>query len=308
MIGVVDGVQAVTPTAELPGSVFRTDLVPSYLTSGVNLRATDLSLLGTLQGSLAAGSFLNAATNRYPTAVLGYAAARALGVSDLRAPVRIFAAGRWLSVVGILQPVELAPEIDQSVLVGLPFANSDLGFDGFPTRLYVRATPERVAAVSQLLALTANPEQPDRVKVSRPSDALTARLAVSTAGTALFVGLGAVALLVGGVGVANVMVISVLERRSEIGLRRALGATRGQVGMQFLVEALLLAVIGGLAGIGLGAAATVGYAFVAGYYPVIPLIAAWGGLAAAVGIGGLAGVYPAVRAARLSPADALRSV
>jgi putative ABC transport system permease protein len=274
----------------------------------VNLRATDTSLLATLQGSVLAGSFLNAATARYPTVVLGYAAAQALGVDSLAAPVRIFAAGRWLSVAGILKPVELAPEIDRSVLVGLPFASTGLGFDGYPTRIYVRALPERVSQVSVLLARTANPEQPDRVKVTRPSDALTARLAASSSGTVLFVGLGAIALLVGGIGVANVMVIAVLERRSEIGLRRALGATRGQVGVQFLVEALLLSLLGGAAGVGLGAAVTVGYAYVAGFEPLVPAVAGWGGLAAAVLIGAIAGLYPALRAARLSPTDALRTV
>jgi putative ABC transport system permease protein len=308
MLGVVGGVQAVTPTAELPGSVFRTDLVPAYLSSGVDLRATDTSLLATLQGSVLAGSFLNAATARYPTVVLGYAAAQALGVDSLAAPVRIFAAGRWLSVVGILKPIELAPEIDRSVLVGLPFATTDLGFDGYPTRIYVRALPERVDSVSLLVARTANPEQPDRVKVTRPSDALTARLAVSSTGTLLFVGLGAIALLVGGIGVANVMVIAVLERRSEIGLRRALGATRGQVGAQFLFEALLLSLLGGAAGVGLGSLVTVGYAYLAGFEPLVPAVAVWGGLAAALLIGAVAGLYPALRAARLSPTEALRTV
>jgi putative ABC transport system permease protein len=308
MIGVVTGVQAVTPTAELPGGVYRTDLVPSYLSSAVNLRATETSLLTTLQGDLLAGAFLNAATARYPTVVLGYAAAQALGIDNLRSPVRIFAAGRWFSVVGILEPLQLAPEIDRSVLIGIPFAMAELGFNGFPTRLYIRAVPERVTAVSGLLGRTANPQNPDQVLVTRPSDALAARLAVSSSGTALFVGLGAIALLVGGIGVANVMVIAVLERRSEIGLRRALGATRGQVGAQFLVEALFLSLLGGTGGVLLGAAFTFSYAFVAGYQPLVPAIAGWGGLVAAILIGAIAGLYPALRAARLSPTDALRTV
>jgi putative ABC transport system permease protein len=308
MIGVVAGVQAVTPTAELPGGAFRTDLVPSYLGSAVNLRATETSLLTTLQGQMLAGAFLNSGTARYPAVVLGYAAAQALGIDSLRSPIRIFAAGRWFSVVGILEPLQLAPEIDRSVLVGIPFAAAQLGFDGFPTKLYVRAMPERVTAVSVLLGRTANPQNPDQVLVSRPSDALAARLAVSSSGTALFVGLGAIALLVGGVGVANVMVIAVLERRSEIGLRRALGATRGHVGAQFLAESLFLSLLGGAGGVVLGAGVTLGYAFIAGYPPLVPAIAVWGGLTAAVLIGAAAGLYPALRAARLSPTEALRTV
>ncbi|MDQ6918401.1 MAG: ABC transporter permease [Candidatus Dormibacteraeota bacterium] len=308
MIGIVPGVRAETPTADLTGGVYRTDLVPPYLGSGVNLRATELSLLGTIQGQLSTGSFLKAANARYPAAVLGHNAAQALGIARLDSPVRIFAAGRWFSVVGILAPLELAPEIDSSVLIGVPYAESELGYDGHSTRIYVRADPDRATAVSTLLARTASPENPDQVQINRPSDALAARLAVSNSGIALFVGLGALALLVGGVGVANVMVIAVLERRSEIGLRRALGATRAQVGVQFLIEALLLAFLGGAAGIALGTLVTVGYAFSAGTVPLIPAIAAWGGMAVALLIGAVAGLYPALRAARLSPTEALRTV
>ena len=232
MIGVVPGVLRVSSTAALTGGVYRTDQVPAFQTGGVGLRATDTTLLATLQATTLEGTFLNAATARYPVVVLGYDAARALGIATLDQPVRIWSAGRWFAVAGILRPVQLAPEIDSSALVGLDYARTDLQFDGFPTRLYVRADPDRVDAISTVLARTVNPETPDQVTVARPSDALAARLAVQGSATALFVGLGAVALLVGGVGVANVMVIAVLERRSEIGLRRALGATRLHVGAQ----------------------------------------------------------------------------
>ena len=126
-------------------------------------------------------------------------------------------------------------------------------------------------------------------------------------GPRVFLGLGAVALLVGGVGIANVMVISVLERRSEIGLRRALGATKGHVGVQFLAEALLLAVAGGLAGVVLGATVTAVYALGRGWSVVVPAPAMAGGLLAALAIGAVAGLYPALRAARLAPTEALRT-
>ena len=308
MIGVLPGVQRVSPTAVLPGGVYRTDLVPAYETGGIGLRATDPSLMLTLNASLLSGGFLNPATSRYPVAVLGFGAAQALGISRLDDPVRIWAAGRWLTVMGVLEPVELAPEIDRSVLVGLDFATSDLGFDGFPTRLYVRADPDRVGGISSVLARTANPENPDQVKVSRPSDALAARLAVQGSATSLFLGLGAVALLVGGVGVANVMVISVLERRSEIGLRRALGATRTHVGLQFLSESLLLSSLGGAAGVAAGAAVTATYATQQGWTVLVPVTAVWGGMLAAVAVGTIAGLYPALRASRMAPTDALRTV
>jgi putative ABC transport system permease protein len=308
MIGVVPGVQRIASTATLPGGVFRTDQVPVFETGGIGLRATDTALLQALQGSLLEGTFLNAATSRYPVVVLGYGAALALGIGTLEQPVRVWSVGRWFAVAGILRPVQLAPEIDRSVLVGLSYATAELGFDGFPTRLYVRADPERVVAIGQVLPRTVNPENPDQVAVTRPSDALAARLAVQGSATALFVGLGAVALLVGGVGVANVMVISVLERRSEIGLRRALGATRFHVGVQFLVESLLLSLLGGAAGVVAGGAVTAAYASQQGWTLVVPPVAAWGGLGAALAIGAAAGLYPALRAARLAPTDALRTV
>jgi putative ABC transport system permease protein len=309
MISRIPGVETVAPTAEISGvGVYRTDAVPAVQTGGIGVRAAGPSLLAALGAHLREGVFLNPATANYPAAVLGYQAARTLGLSRPEFPARIWIGQTWFTVTGILDPIPLAPEIDQSVLIGFPAAAHLFGYDQHPTRIYVRADVARVASVYSRLAATANPQGPDQVGVSRPSDVLTARIAVASASTSLFIGLGAVALLVGGIGIANVMVIGVLERRAEIGLRRALGANRRHIALQFLAESLLLAALGGGAGIVIGSTVTTATALLRHWTPTMPAVALWGGLLTADLIGAVAGLYPAARAARLSPTDALRTV
>jgi putative ABC transport system permease protein len=240
--------------------------------------------------------------------VLGAAAAQRLGIDRVFRGERLWLGGMWFYLAGILAPAALAPEIDESVLVGFPAAKQYLGFDGHPTTIYVRSVTTETAAVQSVLAATANPESPDEVQVSQPSAALTARADAQGALNSLFLGLGAVSLLVGAVGVANIMLIGVLERRSEIGLRRALGATKRQIRSQFLSEAILLAVLGGGVGVAAGAIATAIYASTKHWTTVIPTTAWAGGLAAALVIGAVAGLLPAIRAARMSPTEALRTV
>jgi putative ABC transport system permease protein len=304
MISQISGVTSVSAVGQVSGaSVRRTDKIDPNRTGGVAVQAAQLDLLDNLGGQVRTGVWLNAATNRYPTVVLGAVAADRLGVDG--SAEQVYIAGQWFTVLGVLNPIALAPEIDRSALLGWPAAEEFLGFDGHPTTIYERSDDESVSDVRAVLAATASPEHPEQVTVSRPSDALTAQLAAASAFNSLFLGLGAVALLVGGVGIANIMVISVLERRQEIGLRRALGATRGHIRMQFLTESVLLSLLGGITGVALGLVVTLSYAVYRDWPVVLPTQALAGGVFAAIAVGAVAGLYPARRAARLSPTQAL---
>jgi putative ABC transport system permease protein len=274
-------------------------------TNALTVDATSLGLPAAVGTTVAHGRFLNAATEKEPVAVLGAAAAQRMGIDRIWPGERIWVGSQWFYVVGILNPAVLAPEIDSSVLIGYPAAHTYLQYTGHPTTIYVRTNTSQTNQVDNLLAAQANPQQPEEVNVSQPSAALTAQADAQGAFDVLFLGLGAVALLVGAVGVANIMVISVLERRSEIGLRRALGATKGHIRTQFLAEAILLALAGGAAGILFGITATIIYANTKGWAVVIPPLAWAGGLGATIIIGAAAGLLPALRAARMSPTEAL---
>jgi putative ABC transport system permease protein len=293
-------------------NVFRSPLIPTINTNALSVQAASLDLPATVGTSIARGRYLNAATAREPVAVLGAAAAARMGIDRIYPGERIWVVGpgggQWFYLAGVLRPALLAPEIDSSVLVGYPAAARYLGFDGHPSQIYLRAGTDQVSAAHDLLGATANPEHPEQVTVGRPSDALVAQLAAKRALNSLFLGLGAVSLLVGAIGIGNVMLIGVLERRSEIGLRRALGATKGHIRVQFLSEAMLLALVGGVVGVGLGTVATAIYAQGQQASTVVPPLAWAGGLTAALLIGAVAGLLPAIRAARMSPTQALWAV
>jgi putative ABC transport system permease protein len=306
MISRIGPVYSVQYTGTVNGvNAYRSPLIPTINTNALSVQAASLNLPATVGTSIAAGRYLNPATAREPVAVLGAATAARLGIGRIWPGERIWVGGQWFYLAGILHPAVLAPEIDAAILIGFPAAERYLGFDGHPSTIYLRADSDQVDAVHSVLAATANPEYPNQVNVSRPSDALVARADAKAALNGLFLGLGAVSLLVGAIGVANIMIISVLERRSEIGLRRALGAAKGHIRLQFLTEAMLLATLGGAVGVGAGALATAIYAHHKHWSTVIPALAWVGGLAAALLIGAIAGLLPAIRAARMSPTQAL---
>ena len=288
--------------------VYRTDRISAANTNGITVYATQPGLLSTLQGHLARGRFLNAATEHLPAVVVGASTASALGIDRADGAVQLWLGKHWFSVVGILQPLQLAPELDRSALVGFPIAAQLLGSDGSPVEMYLRTDPTSVDAVRSVLAATADPAAPQDVTITNPSDALVARADASAAFESLFLALGAVALVVGGVGIANVMVIAILERRGEIGLRRALGARRIHIALQFVAESTLLAAAGGVAGAVLGGFITTLYAAARHWSAVVPVPALLAAVGASVVVGALAGLYPARRAARLAPSEALRTV
>jgi putative ABC transport system permease protein len=317
-ITLLDNVEQVADTALMENEkVYRSSMIPVAETGGLQVRATSLNLLPVLDTGIARGDWLNEGTARVPVAVLGSVAAQQLGIDRINPDQRIWLGGQWFNLAGILNPSPLVPDIDVSALIGYPAAQKYLGYvsvvsgekkAGPASTIYVRAATGHEAAVQSLLAQTANPESPYEVNVSQPSDVLTARAAAAGAFNSLFLGLGVVALIVGAVGVANIMIISVLERRSEIGLRRALGATAAQIRTQFLAESILLAFIGGVVGVLAGAAATAVYATSKSWAVVIPAEAWTGGIASAILIGAFAGLMPAVRASRMPPTVALRTV
>jgi putative ABC transport system permease protein len=308
MVRRIGPVLAASAIGDVDASVYRNDRIPVVNTEAITVYWADASLLRTLEGRVGSGRFLTAATSRFPAVVLGADAASALGIDRADGTVQLWLGKHWFSVVGILDPLPLAPELDRTALIGLSVARQVLHARGSPVQIYVRADPASIAAVEAVIPATADPAAPQNVSVADPADALIARADASAAFQGLFLGLGAVALLVGGIGIANVMVIAVLERRGEIGLRRALGASRQHIGLQFVAEAALLATSGGAAGAVLGGFATTVYAAQRHWSTTIPVPVLLGAVGIALAVGATAGLYPALRAARLAPAEALRII
>ncbi|WP_144710027.1 ABC transporter permease [Curtobacterium pusillum] len=288
-------------------AVYRNEFVPAPETKGIGVMAAWGDVPSVLGGSLASGRWIDSSPGAAPQVVLGADAAAALGIEDVRADSRVWMGGQWVQVVGVLEPVALADDLDGRVFVPRGLA-ADLGFDGAPTVVYARVDPERVERARDVLANAISPGRARDVGVTRPSDALAAKNATDDSFTGLLVGIGGVALLVGGIGVANTMVITVLERRAEVGVRRALGARRRNIRDQFLVESLLLSFLGGVAGVVIGVGVTIVFALAQGWPIAIPVWAVAGGLGATVVIGGVSGLYPAARAARIPPTSALAAV
>ncbi len=303
----LDGVETASAVYPVDADVLKNEFVNAGETGGLNVIAADNDLLDTLNGGVSAGTWHTDATSAYPTVVLGSVASERLGIDTLDEPTYVSVGDEYVQVIGILEEFPLSADLDRSVMMGLPAAIEYYDAEPAASAIYTRVDDGSIDQVRDLIPATADPESPEEVSVSRPSDALEAQAAADDTLTTLFLGLGAVALLVGGIGIANVMVIAVIERRGEIGLRRALGATRAHIRRQFLTEAVILSVLGGVTGVGLGVAATYVYSTTQGWRVIIPTWVAAAGLASAIVIGAVAGLYPATRAARLAPTEALRA-
>ena len=306
-VGRVATVEAAAAVYPIDVGVYRNGLVPEDLTGGIQAFGADPGLMQTLNGKVAHGSFLTEVTRDYPVAVVGAVAAERLGIRSLDHAVTISIGGQRVEVQGVLESFALAADLDRSVIIGDIAAERFYDVELVPSRMYLRIDEDYINETRDVLAATIDPENPEEAEISRPSDLLEAQAAAETSFTGLFLGLGAVALLVGGIGIANVMVIGVVERRGEIGLRRAIGATRAHIRRQFLTESLTLALAGGVSGVLLGVTVTYAYSTLQGWRVIIPATALAGGIAAALVIGSIAGLYPAIRAARVSPTEALRS-
>ena len=306
MMGRMATVDEISFVSSVDASVYRNEFIPSGQTGGIAVMGSDMALLDTLNGEIAHGTFLTEASLAFPAVVLGSVSAERLGIDDLSGNPRVLIGDQWVEVIGILAPFALAPDLDRAAFIGRQASIDYFDADGAPDTVYLRVQEDWLDDTRDLLPATADPQNPEEVEVSRPSDLLEAQSAARSQFANLFLGLGAVALFVGGIGIANVMVIGVLERRSEIGLRRSIGATRGHIVIQFLTEALVLSSTGGIGGVLIGVAVTVGYSASQGWRVIIPDLAIWGGLSAALAIGALAGIYPALRASRMSPTEALR--
>ena len=306
MIERIGPIEVAAQVSIVDATVRRTEFVPAAQTGGIAVLATDLDVLDAVDGVVATGTFLDARSAEVPSVVLGSVAAERLGVRSLDPTPVVYLTDTYFQVVGVLKPVRLAPGFDRAAFIGAPIAQALFEAELEPQTIYVDVVDGWLDDVRALIAATIRPEAPNEVTVTRPSDAIEARDVTSDSFRSLLLGLGAVALLVGGVGIANVMVISVLERQGEIGVRRALGATRRHIRLQFVVESALLSLLGGVAGVGIGAAITAAYAEREDSVVSVPIEALALGVGAALVIGGFAGLYPAARAARLDPAEAVR--
>ena len=306
MVERIGPVEEVTSTTQTDLLVRRSNFISEFEGGGISTIVTSSELLNVIGGKLSEGRFITDGLSDLPVTVLGSVTAKRLGITNLSKPTKILIDDEWFGVIGIVEELKIHPDLDRSVFIGYGAAKILFDINEEPTTIYLRANPTFIEDVVEVIAPSMNPENPDQVEVSRPSDALEAQQAVEASFTNLLLGLGSVALLVGGVAIANVMVMSVLERRMEIGVRRSIGATRREIRYQFLLESIVLSGIGGLVGVMLGSLITLAYTNYTNIVFSIPVWQILGAVVLALLIGAISGVYPAIKASKIQPAEAVR--
>ena len=306
MVERIGPVEEVTSTTQTDLLVRRSNFISEFEGGGISTIVTSSELLNVIGGKLSEGRFITDGLSDLPVTVLGNVTAKRLGITNLSKPTKILIDDEWFGVIGIVEELKIHPDLDRSVFIGYGAAKKLFDINEEPTTIYLRANPTFIEDVVEVIAPSMNPENPDQVEVSRPSDALEAQQAVEASFTNLLLGLGSVALLVGGVAIANVMVMSVLERRMEIGVRRSIGATRREIRYQFLLESVVLSGIGGLVGVMLGSLITLAYTNYTNIVFSIPVWQILGAVVLALLIGAISGVYPAIKASKIQPAEAVR--
>ena len=306
MVERIGPVEEVTSTTQTDLLVRRSNFISEFEGGGISTIVTSSELLNVIGGKLSEGRFITDGLSDLPVTVLGSVTAKRLGITNLSKPTKILIDDEWFGVIGIVEELKIHPDLDRSVFIGYGAAKKLFDINEEPTTIYLRANPTFIEDVVEVIAPSMNPENPDQVEVSKTTKTLETQQAVEASFTNLLLGLGSVALLVGGVAIANVMVMSVLERRMEIGVRRSIGATRREIRYQFLLESIVLSGIGGLVGVMLGSLITLAYTNYTNIVFSIPVWQILGAVVLALLIGAISGVYPAIKASKIQPAEAVR--
>lgn len=276
-------------------------------TLGPSLMATSPGLLDAVRGNIVTGRYFDTGHDARAdrVAVLGSRAAERLGINRVDSQPSIFIGDSSYTVIGIIEGMERRSDLLDAVVVPMGTARADFGLTG-PDELQIRIALGAGKVVAEQAPIALDPNAAENFEVQAPSARSALRENVQADVNVIFLILGVLALVAGGLGIANVTLLSVMERVGEIGLRRALGATKRNISSQFMVESVVIGLLGGLIGAALGVFAVVIVSAIQQWAPVVdPWLAAGSALLGAV-VGLAAGVYPALKASNIEPIVALR--